>query len=125
MSKTDTPVAEHIVEATTIHVRRTIKLGEDSETSESDKSGEGDTEIIEVHKFAVTPAVAEAGLSIRKSQQADNGDWVAGEITIRVHRPCYMEELEAGTEAAYELVKDAMGVHMKKMLKALDQLSKR
>lgn len=124
MSKT--PTAETgIVAPTTIFVQRTVKLGQDSQTSESDKSGEGDTEVIEIHKFAVPPAIAEAGLSIRKSQQTDNGDWVAGEITIRAHRPCYMEELEAGTNAAYDLVKDAMGVHLPKMLTALNQLSKR
>ena len=123
MSDTETAVEpERIVEATTIFVLRTVKLGQ---ADEADKSGEGETEIIEVHKFAVPPAIAEAGLSIRKSQQTDNGDWVAGEVTIRVHRPCYMEELEAGTAVAYDLVKDAMGVHMPKMLTALNQLSKR
>ena len=128
MSETETAVEPgHIVVPTTIYVLRTIKLGTDSETSEADKSGEGDTEVIEVHKFATAPAEVEAGLKIRKSQQTDNGDWVAGEVTIGVRLPCYVEEAKNGTATAraYELVKDAMGIHMPKMLEALNQLAKR
>ena len=118
----DTPV----VAANTIFVQRTIKLAE-TQVDPKDESGSGDTEIIEVHKFATQPSEVEAGLSIRKSQQADNGDWVAGELTIKVRLACYTEEALSGaaTERAYALVKDQTGIHLPKMLTALNQLAKR
>ena len=112
----------HIVAATTIFVQRTIKLGS---AAEADESREGDTEVIEVHKFATQPGEAHASLTIRKSQQTANGDWVAGELTISCRRACYNEELDAGSDAAYAHVKEKFGVHLPKMLTALDQLSGR
>ena len=121
MSEVDTAEPSILAEST-IFVLRTIKLGS---ADAADKSGDGATEVLEVHKFATAPAFAEAGLSIRKSQQTENGDWVAGEVTLKVNRPCYTEELEEGTAVAYAMVKDAMSVHLPKMLTALNQLSKR
>ena len=117
---TDTATAEpSIVAATTIVVLRTVKVGTDDTDGESEPS-----EVIEVHKFAVQPAIAKAGLAVRKSKQTVRGDWVAGEVTIGADRPCYLEELPQATEAAYELVKERMQVELPKMLAALDQLAK-
>jgi len=113
MSTTEVHIAE-----TTITVTRSIKVGtEQGSTSEV-------PETIEVHKFATTPAVAKASLSIRKSQEARNGLWVAGEITIGCDRPCYAEELAQGTEAAYEHVKARLLRELPELIQSIDALGK-
>jgi hypothetical protein len=123
MPKTKTEEAPSTtVHCTTVQVTRTVKIGAD-EHAESEPS-----KVIEVHKFpeGVHPGEAGAVLHIRKSMQTANGDWVAGEVGITCKRACYNEELDDGTasKAAYAIVKDEMGVHLPKMLKALDQLAK-
>jgi len=119
MSETTEVTTPSIVAATTITVLRTVKVGTEDSDGESEL-----TETIEVHKFAVPPAIAKAGLSVRKSKQTVRGDWVAGEVTLGADRPCYMEELPQAAEVAYDLVKERMQVELPKMLAALDQLAK-
>jgi len=107
---------ENIVAETTIVVRRSIKIGKDV------KGSSELPETIEVHKFATEPAMAEAAVSLRKSKQAHDGLWVAGEITIGCKRPCYAEELPQATEAAYDAVKARILQEVPELLKSIDAL---
>ena len=111
-----TTESETVVAETTITVTRSIKIG-------SDVAGGSELpETIEVHKFATTPAMAEAKLAIRKSQESRDGLWVAGEITIGCVRPCYAEELPQATEAAYDQVKARLLKEIPELLKSLNDL---
>lgn len=113
------------VVTTTVQVHRTVKIGQGTS---ADEHGESElTKVIEVHRFpdGVEPACVEAGLRMRKSMKTKSENWVAGEISIGVRRPCYREELDDGSafNAAYDLVKEEMQVHLPKILAALDSLA--
>lgn len=105
-----------------------MKIGSADERGEADEHGESEpAQVLEVFRFpdGVPVAFAEASLHIRKSKRTVSGDWVAGEVTIHARRPCFSEELDDGTglDAAYELVKDKMQVHLPKLLAAINELA--
>jgi len=111
-----TEAAEAQIHETKITVERSIKIGDDI------KGASEPPQTIEVHKFATTPAIAKAQVAFRKSKQAYDGLWVAGEITIGCEKPCYSEELPAATEAAYEAVKARILQEVPELLKSIDAL---
>jgi hypothetical protein len=102
---------------TTIQVMRTVKVGQDA-ASES----ETPAEIIDVHKFATTPAAVRAGLCLRKSKQRADDTWVTGEISFTVEMPCYKEEVPEAGDAVYEEVKQRLYRELPDFLKALNAL---
>jgi hypothetical protein len=112
---TETATAQ--IHETKITVERSIKIGKDI------KGGSEPPETIEIHKFATTPAKAIAEVSFRKSKQAYDGLWVAGEIKIGCEKPCYSEELPQATEAAYEAVKARILKEVPELLKSIDALT--
>lgn len=98
---------------TTITVSRTVKIGK---TGDEASSGEA-SEIIEVHKFATTPAVARVMIPIKKTHNYNS----AG-LTVGVDLPCYVEELPEGLEKAYEMAKARLLVELPKIIDALKKL---
>lgn len=75
-----------------IRVGRTVKLSGEAETSSSSE------EILEVHNFVTKPAVAKAGIEIKMSM-----DYQSLGFNVGVELPCYMEELEAAQDKAYDM----------------------
>lgn len=75
-----------------IRVSRTVKLTGEAETSSSSE------ELFEVHKFATPPAVAKAGIDLKMSM-----DYQSLGFSVGVELPCYLEELDAAQDKAYQM----------------------
>ncbi len=107
---------------TTIHVSRTIKIKGDGGSDEAESGGPLDVKssIIEVHRFpeGVAPAFAEVEIPLKKTHNYNSGG-----ITIRVHKPCYAEELPEAIDYAYRLVVDRLQKELPEVIKALHDLS--
>lgn len=107
---------------TTIRVSRTIKIGGVDGSDEAESGGPTSVEdsIIEVHRFpeGVAPAFAEVEIPLKKTHNYNSGG-----ISIRVHKPCYAEELPEAIDYAYELVVERLQKELPGVLKALHDLS--
>lgn len=101
-----------MVGETKITVQRTVKLdGEDQDSASSE-------ELIEVHTFATTPAMAVVSVPIKLSRQFQSVG-----VEIGVYLPCYKEELPDAIEAAYRLVKDRIARELPIIKKALEDVT--
>ena len=105
---------------TTIKVSRTIKISSTGDEAESGGPSSVEESIIEVHVFppGVAPAFAEVEIPLKKTYNYNS----AG-ITIRVHKPCYAEELPQAIDAAYALVVDRLQKELPEVIKALHDLA--
>lgn len=75
---------------TTIHVMRTTKIG-----GEDEKQEDGGTQILEVHRFATTPAMMGVSYPLKVAQ-----NYCSAGIVVTVQRPCYWEEREEALQEA-------------------------
>jgi hypothetical protein len=108
----ETAEAEVLSVPTTITVSRTVKISGGEEAESSDVS-----EVIEVHKFATTPAMARVLIPIKKAHNYNS----AG-LTVGVDLPCYKEELPEALERAYNLAKERLLAELPKILDALKKI---
>jgi hypothetical protein len=94
---------------TKIRVHRTVKLnGTDSDAASSE-------DVIEVHAFATTPAMAVVTVPIKISRKFQSVGMEVG-----VYLPCYKEELPQAIEAAYSLAKERILREIPDIQKALN-----
>lgn len=94
--KTDPAVTEAsmapVVMETKIVVQRTVKLdGVDSDSASTE-------DVIEVHAFATTPAMAVVSVPIKLSRSFQSVG-----VEVGVYLPCYREELPQAIEQAYQM----------------------
>ena len=110
----DAPVSAALLRVpTTIRVSRTVKIGK---TGDEAMSGDIE-EVIEVHQFATTPAMARIMIPLKKAHNYNS----AG-LTVGVDMPCYVEELPQALERAYEIAKDRLLAELPKIIEALKKL---
>lgn len=102
-----------VVVPTTITVLRSVKIGK---TGEEAMTGES-TEVLAVHRFATTPAMARVTIPIKKAHNYNS----AG-LTVGVDLPCYKEELPEGLEMAYNLAKERLLAELPKIIEALKKI---
>ena len=102
-----------VIVPTTITVLRSIKIGK---TGEEIVSGEA-TEVIEVHQFATTPAMARVMIPIKKAHNYNSAGLIVG-----VDLPCYKEELPEALEKAYGLAKERLLSELPKIIDALKKI---
>ena len=79
---------KEIAAATIVRVTKSVE-------AEGEQAFDDDTEIINVHKFATTPAVASIEIPIKMTKYYNSMG-----ITVGVSLPCYAEEIEEGIEKA-------------------------
>lgn len=90
---TPTITAPTVAVPTKIWVANTLKLTGKGETSSSEE------EVIEVHKFATTPALVKASIPLKMTM-----DYQSLGIEIGIEMPVYAEQVDKGLEEAYARV---------------------
>jgi hypothetical protein len=95
-------------------VTRTTRKGGEKQQTDDDP-----TEIIEVHKFATTPAQVSILIPVKGSKNYNSSGFEIGVVV-----PCYKEEMQDAIEEAYRLVLERMKVEVPKVIKAVNDLAK-
>ena len=95
----------------TITVNRTVKRSGVTETSESE------TETLQVHQFATTPAVVSVSYPIKLC-----ASYQSVGIEVGVALPCYAEEAAAGFDQANTLVVERLRLEIPKVKAILARL---
>jgi len=97
---------------TKIIVQRTVKLdGVDQDSASTE-------DVIEIHTFATTPAMAHVSVPIKLSRSFQSVG-----VEVGVYLPCYKEELPAAIELAYRLAKERVAREIPIIKKALEDVS--
>ena len=104
--------------ATKIKVERSVKLTKGKAPSEEEVREEEN--VIEVHKFETTPAMATVEIPVKFSK-----DYQSIGLTVGVSRPCYAEELDQGLAAAYTMAIERLQKEIPDLKTMLDRMSPR
>jgi len=101
-----------VVAETKIVVHRTVKLdGVDQDSAST-------TDVIEVHAFATTPAMAIVSVPIKLSRSFQSVG-----VEVGVYLPCYKEELPQAIEQAYQMSMERVMREIPIIKKALEDVS--
>lgn len=101
-----------VVAETKLVVARTVKLdGVDTDSSTVE-------DVIEVHVFATTPAMAVVSVPIKLSRSFQSVG-----VEVGVYLPCYKEELPQAIEAAYDLAKERVMRELPLIKQALEDIT--
>ena len=101
-----------VVAETKIVVARTVKLdGTDTDSSTTE-------DVIEVHAFATTPAMAIVSVPIKLSRSFQSVG-----VEVGVYLPCYKEELPQAIEAAYDMAKERVMRELPIIKQALEDIT--
>jgi len=82
-----------ILAPTKFRVSKSVKRSGQAEKSESTE------EVIEIHKFATTPAIVKAGIPLKMTMDYQS---LGYEFAIEI--PCYKEEIDAAADEASAIV---------------------
>lgn len=94
---------------TTIRVSKTVAA--EGKTSESD-----DVDIIEIQKFATTPAIVTVEVPIKLAKYYNSMG-----VTVGISLPCYKEELPQGITKARQLAMERIFEEIPKIKEALEK----
>ena len=101
-----------VVAETKIIVHRTVKLdGVDVDSASTE-------ELIEVHAFATTPAMAVVSVPIKLSRSFQSVG-----VEVGVYLPCYKEELPQAIELAYRMAKERVAREIPIIKQALEDVA--
>ena len=101
-----------VVAETKLVVARTVKLdGVDTDSSTVE-------DVIEVHVFATTPAMAVVSVPIKLSRSFQSVG-----VEVGVYLPCYKEELPQAIESAYDLAKERVMRELPLIKQALEDIT--
>ncbi|MGD9727491.1 MAG: hypothetical protein AB7L09_03100 [Nitrospira sp.] len=101
-----------VVAETKVIVSRTVKLdGADVDAATTE-------DVIEVHAFATTPAMAVVSVPVKLSRSFQSVG-----VEVGVYLPCYKEELPQAIEAAYEMVKERVMRELPLIKQALEDIA--
>jgi hypothetical protein len=101
-----------VVAESKVIVQRTVKLdGVDSDSASTE-------DVIAIHTFATTPAMAHVSVPIKLSRSFQSVG-----VEVGVYLPCYKEELPDAIELAYRLAKERVAREIPIIKKALEDVS--
>lgn len=104
--------------ATKIKVERSVKLT--AGKSPTDEESRSEENVIEIHKFTTTPAMATVEIPVKFSK-----DYQSIGLTIGVSLPCYAEELDEGMKKAYTMSIERLQKEIPDLKTMLDRMSPR
>ena len=104
--------------ATKVKVERSVKLT--TGKSATDEESRSEENIIEVHKFTTTPAMATVEIPVKFSK-----DFQSIGLTIGVSLPCYSEALSEGMKMAYSMAIERLQKEIPDLKTMLDRMSPR
>lgn len=101
--------------STKMVVSRTVKL---TRGPDKDIKSKEDEELLEIHHFATTPAMAIVEIPIVMSK-----NYQSIGIRVGVHLPCYSEELDDGITKATQMALDRVQREIPELREALEKLA--
>jgi hypothetical protein len=105
--------SEAIFVPTKIRVARSVTFRKDISTATETAYSAEPEDLIEVHRFATTPASVHLGIDLKK-----NKDYCSAGIMVNATIPCYVEEIPLAFQKAYELIMERLMVELPKIVKA-------